>query len=294
MASAALGLVGCAHHVNAPERLSDRGPEQPFELREDVVYTPEQWPESLAAEVYRPTQAGPHAGVLLVHGGGWERGERGDMRSIAETLAEAGFVVMNISYRFAPKHRFPAQLHDLQQAVRWMRANAQDLGLDPERIAGFGYSAGAHLVALLGVAGGVAALDEPHGGPETRLQAVVAGGTPADLRRYPGGKLVPQFLGGTQQDIPERFALASPVVHVDAATPPHFLYHGTQDMLVDIGHAEAMLDALQQAGVPAELYRMRLRGHISAFLTDGGAVRRAIDFLRRRMPATRVNLSANQ
>jgi len=259
-----------------------------------VVYTPPQWPTKLRADLYQPTAGGSHPGVLLVHGGGWERGERGDMDSIAEALAEAGFVVMNISYRFAPEHRFPAQLHDLQQAVRWMRDNAGDIRLDADRVAGFGYSAGAHLVALLGVSAGVDALDAPYGGPETRLQAVVAGGTPADLRRYPGGKLVPQFLGGTQQDIPERFALASPVVHVDAASPPHFLYHGTQDMLVDIAHAEALLEALQQAGVPAELYRMRLRGHITAFLTDGGAVRRAIGFLQRRMPASRVNLSANQ
>ncbi|MHA7835713.1 MAG: alpha/beta hydrolase fold domain-containing protein, partial [Algiphilus sp.] len=207
--------------------------------------------------------------------------------------AEAGFVVMNVSYRFAPAHRFPAQLHDLQQALRWMRSEAEALMLDPQRIAGFGYSAGAHLVSLLSVAEGVEALDAPFGGPDTRLQAVVAGGTPADLRRFPGGELVPQFLGGTLQEMPERFALASPVVHVDGRTPPHFLYHGTQDLLVGIEHAEALFSALEQAGVDAEFYRMRLRGHITAFLTDGEAVARAIDFLHRRMPSRRVNLSAN-
>lgn len=294
MALLCWALAGCAHHVNAPERLADRAPEGTFTLEEGVVYTPAEWPEPLQADLYRPTASGPHAGVLLVHGGGWARGERADMQSIAEAVAEAGFVVMNISYRFAPAYRFPAQLHDLQQAVRWMRAHAAELDLDAEHIGGFGYSAGAHLVSLLSVAEGVEALDAPHGGQDTRLQAVVAGGTPADLRRYGGGKLVPQFLGGTRDAMPERFALASPLVHVDAATPPHFLYHGTQDQLVDIGHAEDLLSALQQAGVPAELYRMRLRGHITAFLTDGTAVDRGIDFLHRRMPATRVNLSTNQ
>ncbi|MCR9092168.1 alpha/beta hydrolase [Algiphilus sp.] len=288
-----LVLAGCAHHINAPERLADAVPEADYRLRQAVVYSPAEWPEALEADIYRPTAAGPHPGVLLVHGGGWTRGERGDMQSIAEALAEAGFVVMNISYRFAPAYRFPAQLHDLQQALRWMRSEAESLALDPARIAGFGYSAGAHLVSLLSVAEGVEALDAPFGGPDTRLQAVVAGGTPSDLRRFPGGELVPQFLGGSLQDMPERFALASPLVHVDGQTPPHFLYHGTQDLLVGIDHAEDLFRALQQAEVEAELYRMRLRGHITAFLTDGEAVERAIDFLRRRMPSSRVNLSVN-
>ncbi len=290
---AALVLGGCAHHVNAPASGIDRAPESEYRLRPAVGYSPADWPEVLEADVYQPTAAGPHPGVLLVHGGGWTRGERDDMQAIAEDLAEAGFVVMNVSYRFAPAYRFPAPLHDLQQALRWMRSEADTLALDPQRIAGFGYSAGAHLVSLLSVAEGVEALDAPFGGPDTRLQAVVAGGTPADLRRFRGGELVPQFLGGTLQEMPERFALASPVVHVDGQTPPHFLYHGTQDLLVGIEHAEDLFHALQEAGVDTELYRMRLRGHITAFLTDGAAVERAIDFLQRRMASSRVNLSAN-
>lgn len=237
-------------------------------------FTPEDWPAPLVADIYLPQADGPHPGVLLVHGGGWARGDREQMSAIARTLAAAGFVVMNASYRFAPEHPHPAQLEDLRVALRWLRAHAEDLGLDRSRIGGFGYSAGGHLVALLALTADA---------PDTALQAVVAGGAPTDLRKYTGGSLVPDFLGGQHDEVPERFADASPVLHVRSAAPPFFLYHGTVDWLVPIDHAEDFAAALRGAGVHVELYRMRLRGHIGAFLTDGAAVRRAVGFLQRHL-----------
>lgn len=164
--------------------------------------------------------------------------------------------------------------------MRWLRASAARFEVDGARVAGFGYSAGAHLVALLGLAAADEALDTPHGGPDTRLQAVVAGGTPSDLRKFEGGQLVPQFLGGNQQQVPDAYRLASPVVHVTGDAPPFFLYHGGSDMLVSIDHAEDFAAALESTGVHVELYRMHLRGHITAFLSDGAAVERAEAFLR--------------
>jgi acetyl esterase/lipase len=189
-------------------------------------------------------------------------------------------LVMNISYRFAPEHRFPAQLHDLQQAMHWLHRHAHELEVDPDRIVAFGYSAGAHLVSLLALtAGSGEYLDHPYGGPATRPAAVIAGGSPMDLRKYPGGKLVPQFLGGRISDIPEIFAAASPVTHVHAAAPPFFLFHGGRDRLVTIDHAEEFMAALTALDVPVELYRQRGRGHVLAFLTLGGALEQADRFL---------------
>lgn len=283
--AASLLLVACATHSNRPGTSATPTPERDFERHEQLRYSPEDWPEALHADVYQPEGPGPFPAVLLVHGGGWARGEPADMVAIAESLAGAGFVVMNAAYRFAPEHHFPAQLHDLQQALRWLRAEAPRFDVDPDRIAGFGYSAGAHLVALLGLAATDETLDAPHGGADTRLQAVVAGGTPTDLRKFEGGQLVPQFLGGNQQQVPEAYRLASPVVHVTGEAPPFFLYHGGSDMLVSIDHAEDFAAALESAGVHVELYRMRLRGHITAFLTDGEAVARATAFLRTQLGA---------
>lgn len=281
----ALALAACATHINRPAARSTAAPDR-FTYSVDVQrrYTPPDWPETLYADLYRPEAPGARPAVLLVHGGGWEGGEPDDMRGIAERLAEAGFVVMNVAYRLAPAYRFPAPLHDLQAAVRWLRTHAGELGVDSTRIAGFGYSAGAHLVALLALAAATPALDAPHGGPDTRLQAVVAGGTPTDLRKFDGGRLVPQFLGGTQAEVADRYALASPAVHVTPEAPPFFLYHGGSDLLVSVDHAEDLFERLQAAGVPAEFFRMHLRGHIAAFLTDGTALERAIGFLDRTLP----------
>jgi acetyl esterase/lipase len=249
------------------------------EVVRDVVYTPPGWPEALAADLHLPPHEGPRPAVLVVHGGGWERRTRADMDSIAARLAERGFVAMNVSYRFAPAYRFPAQLHDLQQALRWLRAAAPLYNVDPQRIGAFGYSAGGHLAALLGTVSTGDPLDAPHGGARTRLQAVVAGGAPTDLRKFPGGKLVPQFLGTTLQQDPALFALASPVAHVSRDDPPMFLYHGRGDRLVDASHSTDLKQALDAAGVRAELHEVPLLGHVATFLLARGAEERAFEFL---------------
>ncbi|MFN3712295.1 MAG: alpha/beta hydrolase fold domain-containing protein [Alcanivoracaceae bacterium] len=259
---------------------SQRGNEQiNFET---VTYTPADWPVPLLADVWRPFAGTGTAApaMLMVHGGGWERRSRKDMNRLSRYYAERGFVVMNISYRFAPEHRFPAQLHDLQQAMHWLHQHATELGIDRDRVAAFGYSAGAHLVSLLALTAGTSdELDRPYGGDTTRPAAVIAGGSPMDLRKYPGGKLVPQFLGGRIDEVPEIFAAASPVTHVHAAAPPFFLFHGGRDRLVTIDHAEEFMAALTALDVPVELYRQRGRGHVLAFLTLGGALEQADRFL---------------
>jgi acetyl esterase/lipase len=249
------------------------------QIERDVVYTPAGWPQALAADLYLPSGRGPHPAVVVIHGGGWERRTRADMESIAERLAARGFVAMNVSYRFAPAHRFPAQVHDLQHAVRWLRAAAPRYNIDPKRIGAFGYSAGAHLAAMLGTISDGDELDRPHGGADTRLQAVVAGGTPSDLRKFTGGRLVPQFLGAKLQEKPELFALASPVVHVSRGDAPMFIYHGGGDTLVDLSHAEDLKRALDDAKVRAELRVVPVIGHVLTFMLARGTEDEAIEFL---------------
>lgn len=274
-------LAACARHEGAPESTVPDPPEHEVELIRDRVYTPDNWPQVLKADIRRPQSAGPQPAVLVVHGGGWEGRSRQDMNAIARRLAAAGFVTVNVDYRFAPAHIFPAQLHDLQQAMRWIHDHADDYGIDSSRIGALGYSSGAHLVSLLAVA---ANDDGPLGaGGDTRPDAVVAGGTPTDLRKYPAGRLVPQFLGGTQSQVMERFVVASPVTHVDGNDPPFFLFHGAWDGLVPLDHATDFRAALENAGVDTELYVQRWRGHVTAFLMRGGAMDAAVDFLQRKL-----------
>ena len=247
---------------------------------ETVTYTPDGWPQALQADIWHPQGDGPHPAMLMVHGGGWERRSREDMDKLCRHYVARGYVVMNVSYRLAPRHTYPAQVHDLQQAMHWLHRHADELSVDPQRVAAFGYSAGAHLISLLALAAGTGdALDKPHGGLSTRPAAVIAGGSPMDLRKYPGGKLVPQFLGGRINDIPEVFAAASPVTRVHDQAPPFFLFHGGSDKLVTIDHAEEFIVAMQRENVPATLYRQRWRGHILAFLAIGDALEQADQFL---------------
>lgn len=262
--------------------------QSPWRLERELVYTPPGWPQALAADLYvPPAGAGLRPAVLLVHGGGWEGRSRADMDGVAGRLAGRGFVVMNVSYRFAPAHLFPAQLHDLQQALRWLRAQAPRYAIDPARVGAFGYSSGGHLAALLGTVSDGDALDRPHGGREARLQAVVAGGAPTDLRKFTDGRLVQQLLGTTLAQNPALFAAASPVQHVTPDDPPMFLYHGGGDTTVDVSHAEDMKRALDRAGVRAELRVVSWLGHIPTFLLAGGTEREAIEFLADRLKASR-------
>ncbi len=110
----------------------------------------------LRCDVYRPDDDGVYPAVIMIHGGGWNSGNRGLQRPLAQRLAAAGFVAVPVEYRLIPEALYPAGLHDIKTAVRWARANAERYGIDPEHIAVWGCSAGAQLATLTGVTNGSA------------------------------------------------------------------------------------------------------------------------------------------
>lgn len=273
IAVAALLLSSCASHIGKPDAPLPAPVASTFTIARDVVYTPAGWPQALKADVYQPSGAGAKPAVLLIHGGGWAAPDRREqMASIAERVAARGYVVVNATYRFAPQYLYPAPVDDLREALKWMRANATRYQIDPTHIAAMGYSAGGHLAAQLGV------LDGP---PAVRVQAVVDGAGPTDLRKYKGGTLVPRFLGGTQAEVPQQFTQASPVTHVSKDDPPVFLYHGSWDTLVPDDHSRDFKSALDAVGVRTEWFKIIGRGHITAFFNDGAAIDAALAFLDR-------------
>ncbi|MEP1216650.1 MAG: alpha/beta hydrolase [Marinobacter sp.] len=280
-------LSACASHQNAPEQAVPV-PETRFITKTDITFSPADWPQVLQADLYLPESSQPRPAVLLVHGGGWERRSRADMAWIAESLASRGFAVLNIDYRFAPEHTFPAQLYDLQVAMNWLGREADNYRLDRDAISAFGFSSGAHLVSLMAlVAESRHPLNQPYGGRYARPVAVVAGGLPADLRAFGSGKLIRQFLGGGQENIPGIYQAASPITHISTGAPPFFLFHGAQDMLVPVSQAKEFRARLTDHGVESELYLMYLRGHVTSFLTAGNAVEKAAEFLVRHRGNTR-------
>jgi acetyl esterase/lipase len=271
----ALLSTGCASHMGRPSnaRIPAVAP-VPVTVTRDIVYTPKDWPQELRADLYTPRGSGPFPAVIMIHGGGWEGRSREDMNEISRRVAERGYVVLNMSYRFAPHWHFPAQLKDVQQAILWLRQHASELSVQKDRIATWGYSAGAHLAALAGVTGP----NDRFFVEGARVQAVIAGGTPVDLRYYKNGSLTRGLTGVPYEENPGLWREASPLALVTSDDPPMFLYHGTLDFTVGDNNARAMYQALRTNGVPAELYLMRGLEHLSTFVVDR-PVKHAIEFL---------------
>jgi acetyl esterase/lipase len=277
----AMALAGCVSHTGRPEPMKiTKVAESSFSVQPDIVYTPAQWPAALSADIYEPAAAGPFPAVLMIHGGSWRSRTRADMNSIAAKVARRGYVVMNLDYRLAPEWTFPSQLQDLQQAVLFLRANAGKYRVQPDRIAAWGYSAGAHLAALLGVTGP----GDRQFLTGTRIQAVVAGSAPVDLSYYPSVGLTTDFMGVPYRGNEARWAEASPLRLVSSDDPPTFLYHGAVDILVLSKNSYRMYDSLSRAGVPAELYIMRGAEHALMFRLS--PVHQSVEFLNRNLRAT--------
>jgi acetyl esterase/lipase len=248
----------------------------------------------LAADVYLPAGDGPFPGLLVVHGGAWTLGTRAQLATVAEAFARQGYTAAAISYRLAPKHKFPAQLHDCQAAVRWLRQNAERLKIDPTRIGGYGYSAGGQLVALLGtLEEDVREESVSAEAPSARLQAVVAGGAPCDFRVLPPhSRRLAYWLGGTRADKPDLYLLASPAAFITSDDPPMLFFHGTNDLLVPIRSARRMVSILSSSGVTAELFAVENRGHMEA-LFDREALRRSLAFADRHLKSVEVEGGAS-
>jgi acetyl esterase/lipase len=248
---------------------------------EDIEFTPAGWPEPLTADLTLPDKKGPLPVVLTIHGGGWSDRDRSDMNGIGAKLVEQGYAVLNMSYRFAPVHRYPAQLNDVQQAIGWIADHAKQYDLDVSRINTWGYSSGAHLAAL------VASYDDNRLESEydqklPTIRSVVAGGIPADLRQYSESPIISNFIGGFREQMPDEYADASPAFHIDSNDPPVFLYHGKLDFLVKPDQSINYYQSLRDAGIDAELYLHSLHTHITLFLLGADADEKAINFLNRK------------
>lgn len=225
-------------------------------IEKEVAYLGEDRAEK--ADLYLPpASVEPPEGrgfpaVVIIHGGGWSGGDKGAAReiNIGTTLAKNGYIGMSINYLLAneahPGPTWPQNLHDCKTAVRWLRANAERLRLDPEHIGAIGGSAGGHLAAMLALAG--PELDPPGEG-DTRIRCAV--------------DLYGPVLWLEQRDItmfrksraeaPELYRQASPLTHVDKDDPPVMILHGTADTTVAVADSEALAAALQAAGVEHHL-----------------------------------------
>lgn len=225
--------------------------------KETVTYTPAGWPAPLQGDLYLPDDKGkaPYPVLLLIHGGAWHKGDKESMAKAGEWLAEKGYAAFAINYRLAPRFHYPAPVEDAQEALRWLAAHASTYKLDTDRAGVWGYSAGAHLAALLAV--------QPVMPDVPALRIVIIGSAPTDLRQS-AQPSVAAFLGGTPAERTQVYEEASPITRVHAGLPPFLVYYGSADTLVAPAQSESFAKALQDAGVQVRVIRLDGADHRTA------------------------------
>ena len=209
----------------------------------------------LRLDVYSPSDHGKDTfpAVILIHGGGWSRFDKSTMHTMGEFLARSGFIAFSVDYRLlkGTENQWPAQLDDVQRAVRWIRANATKYRVDPEHVGAFGHSAGAQLAALLGMEDTRDNSDPALEKYSSRVQAVVDVSGPTDFTTHHDPEdvaFLSSFLGGNYAERPKIWQDASPAFHAAKQVAPFLVIHGTKDSDVPIAQAQELVDKLKQAG----------------------------------------------
>lgn len=257
-------------------------------------------------DIYLPDEGeGPFPVILSIHGGAFMMGDKADVQLLPflEGL-KRGYAVVAVNYRLSWEARFPALIHDVKAAVRWIRANAGRYHLDPARIAAWGGSAGGYLASMLGVSAGIPEIEDLNlGNPEQpcSVQVVVAWFGPTDFGKMDEqlaewGLASPELqphdapdspesllLGDPLSEVPEHVQEANPETYIRPGAPPFLLQHGTRDVLVpplqSIHFAEKLAEVLGGDRVTLEL--LEGAGHADPQFERPENVARVLDFLDR-------------
>lgn len=261
---------------------------QTQEIERDVVYR-EVEGQAMMFDIYRPSDIAPRPSplVVVIHGGAWISGNRNDMASLCQAIAANGMTAVTVSYRLAPRFRWPAMLDDVQAAVRYFRENHEKYQIDPDHIGAAGASAGGHLALLLGATDGDGDDDQP----SSRVQAVFNIFGPTDLTNdfdpTISTLLSLQVVGQPMAEARPIIESLSPVRHIDERMAPTFTLHGTADPLVPVRQASRLDEALKSFDVHHEMRIVQGMGHNVDVNNPevAKAVEDAIEFLKRHLTA---------
>lgn len=283
--AAALAFFACSA---APPRQQPAASAVPA-LEKNIVYDSPAG-EALMLDFIRPRAGqGPFPLVIWLHGGGWRAGDRSDYHGGLMGLANQGWAGATVQYRFAPKHKFPAQVDDVRKALAFLRTNAQRYNIDPNRIGVVGASAGGHLALMLGLT------PESNGQPSPGIRAVVSFAGPAHFPSWRIGELgetilrngmgvngldglIADFLGTADRNAPV-MAVASPVTYVHKGNPAVLSLQGSADPLSPPQQAQVLHAALRKAGVTEKLVEYPGGGHSLAGKQMEQSLYEMVDFL---------------
>jgi acetyl esterase/lipase len=213
--------------------------------------------------------------IVFIHGGAWQAGNKAGGRfSLLPYVSSGNYAGASVGYRLSHEATWPAQIEDCKAAIRWLRAHAKENGIDPEKIAVWGPSAGGHLVAMLGVSGGVKELEGSlgkHLDQSSRVTCVAdyfgptnlltMGDFPSSMNHNSANSPESRLIGGAVQEHKDKARNASPATYVSGDDPPFFIAHGTSDPLVPFNQSETFAAALGKAGVPIYLQTVEDGGH---------------------------------
>ena len=299
-----LGELAAPHESGTEPRHFDGPP--PVEVRSDrliyrdAVVAHLDGFRPLLLDLVLPAAGGPVPMVVWIHGGAWLRGSNKPYATpvpvelIRDSLLDAGIAVASVQYRLSGEAIFPAQIHDVKAAVRWLRHHAAELRLDPSRFGAWGDSAGGHLAALLAVTGNVTELEGDVGvtGVSSSIQACVDWYGPThlasmqaqahplatddhDAPNSPTSRLV----GAQIQTAPKLATTASPITHVSGSAPPILIIHGVEDRSVPIGQSSLLAEAYERAGAQARFLPIPHADHVFEGSDHRPLVAASVDFL---------------
>jgi acetyl esterase/lipase len=256
----------------------------------DVVYATVDG-KDLALDLYMPAGVAKPALLVWVHGGAWRSGTKANPPM---AFVENGIAMASLDFRQSTEARFPAAVHDIKAAIRFLRAKASEYGYRADRIAIAGSSSGGHLAALVGVSNGQKELEGSVGGHANQSSAVAAiidyygasnlstiltQSTPFGLNmRRPALELL---LGALPEAVPALAQLASPVVHVDRGDPPLLIFHGDQDPQMPINQSHELQGAYEKMGCDVHFDVVHGAAHGGPLFFSPDRVARAMAFLRR-------------
>jgi acetyl esterase/lipase len=287
MAIALLAALGTLH-------LSARQQTPQASIVKDIPYAT-VGARTLTLDLHRPASVAHPPLLVWVHGGAWRKGNKS---SAPAGFVDRGFAVASLDFRLSTEARFPAMVHDIKGAIRFLRAGAATYGYRTERIAIGGDSSGGHLAALVGVTAGSAELEGTIGGhaeQSSTVQAILDYYGATDLttildQSTPFGLDVRrpalELLFGGPPDIKKSLAeLASPVRHVDASDPPLLIFHGDRDPQMPINQSHELQGAYEQLGLDVTFVVVHGSAHGGDAFYTGKNLDRAVDFLHRTIGA---------
>jgi arylsulfatase A len=283
--------------------LAAQTPDPQFTVVPDVQYCTGGG-KPLLMDVFIPKHRNgtPTPAVLWIHGGGWERGDKSS-NSGAQFLADEGFVTASLSYRLSGDSPFPAAVEDCKCAIRFLRASAPKYGIDPDRIGAAGSSAGGHLAELLATADQSAGLEGDGGwqNVSSKVQAAASYYGVSDLTvPFPQDtvRVIVKFFRGTEEEKPELYRKASPILYVSKDDPPLLLVHGEKDDGVPFDQSVRIAETYRRVRLPGEFIAVKNAGHDFQHIGNAPILpsveiihQRTIDFFKRYLvsdPSTRA------